>query len=59
MDGRASYKKQDRITSVQKGARLAEILPPAATKDGWDVTGKEITARESTPVSLEAGRNVK
>ncbi|HEB10945.1 MAG TPA: DUF342 domain-containing protein [Spirochaetales bacterium] len=58
-DGRASYKKQDRITSVQKGARLAEILPPAAAKDGWDVTGKEIKARESTPVNLEAGKNVK
>jgi uncharacterized protein (DUF342 family) len=58
-DGRANYKKQDRITYVQKGALLAEILPPAATKDGWDVTGKEITARGSTPVNLEAGRNIK
>jgi len=58
-DGRANYKKQDRITSVQKGALLAEILPTAAAKDGWDVTGKEIPARESTPVSLEAGKHVK
>ncbi|MBA7568567.1 hypothetical protein ES708_10296 [subsurface metagenome] len=58
-DGRANYKKQDRITSVQKGALLAEILPTTATKDGWDVTGKEIPARENTPVSLEAGKNVK
>jgi len=56
---RANYKKQDRITSVQKDTLLAEILLPAAAKDGWDVTGKEITARESTPVSLEAGKNVK
>ncbi len=58
-DGRANYKKQDRITSVQKGALLAEILPTAAAKDGWDVTGKEIPARENTPASLEAGKNVK
>lgn len=58
-DGRANYKKQDRITSVQKGALLAEILPPAATKDGWDVTGKEITARDNAPASIEAGKNVK
>ncbi|MBA7473291.1 hypothetical protein ES707_08628 [subsurface metagenome] len=58
-DGKANYKKQDRITSVQAGTLLAEILPPAATKDGWDVSGKEITAGESIPASLEAGRNVK
>jgi len=57
--GKANYKKQDRITSVQKDTLLAEILPAAAAKDGWDVTGKEITAREGTPVSLEAGKNVK
>ena len=58
-DGRANYKKQDRITSVQKETLLAEILPPVDTKDGWDVTGKDIPARENAPASLEAGKNVK
>lgn len=58
-DGRANYKKQDRISSVQKDTLLAEILPPVATKDGWDVTGKEIPAGESATASLEAGKNVK
>jgi uncharacterized protein (DUF342 family) len=59
-DGTADFKNQDTITQVSRGELLATLPPPGqGVEDGWDVTGKVISAvsREETPVL--AGRNVR
>lgn len=57
-EGRADYKRQDKITLVKKGALVAELPPPAETQDGWDVTGKTLPAKEGAPASIQVGKNV-
>ena len=58
--GRADYRHQDRITSVKEGAIVAEIRAPnISPEDGWDVTGKELSAKSVQALSLEIGPNIK
>ena len=57
-DGRADYKNQDKITTIEKDSLIAELPPPAVAEDGWDVTGKPIAARESQAQAVQLGKNV-
>jgi uncharacterized protein (DUF342 family) len=58
-DGTADYKTRDVITTVKQGDLIAEVMPPEiAPQDGWDVTGKPIPAKGSTPFDLEIGPNI-
>ena len=59
-DGTADYRNQDRITTVSEGELIARINPPRNEPlDGWDVTGKEVKARDYKRVQVEVGENVR
>jgi uncharacterized protein (DUF342 family) len=59
-DGRADYKRQDKITIVKKGDLLAEITPPRVeTADGTDVLGNTVPARLKGGVSYSVGANAR
>lgn len=59
-DGTADYRNQDQITLVKKGAPLARILRSGQeSQEGWDVTGQTITPKESAPLVLTIGENVR
>lgn len=47
-----------RIPSVQKGQKLATIVPPTKGKNGIDVFGNTIRAKQGKPVLMRAGKNV-
>jgi uncharacterized protein (DUF342 family) len=57
-DGRADYKRQDKITTVAAGTLLARLPAPTPGGDGWDVTGKKIPARKGAARYVHAGKNV-
>jgi uncharacterized protein (DUF342 family) len=57
-DGRADFRRQDQITTVQAGALLARLAAPSAGVDGWDVTGKVISGRRGAARYVHAGKNV-
>lgn len=57
-DGRADFKTQDKITSVPNNTLLVELAPQSEIKDGWDVTGKILPAKEADPIPLQIGKNV-
>jgi uncharacterized protein len=59
-NGKANFKNQDIITTIEAGTRIAEIASPKVEpKDGWDVTGKVIKAKPIRKLELEIGANVK
>ena len=59
-DGQADYKNQDKITSVEKDQLIAEIISSdTMPKDGWDVTGKPIKAKEPPPLALDIGKGLR
>jgi len=59
-DGSADFKNQDRITSVAKDDLLAVILSPKTkARDGWDVTGVTLKAKEAPPSKTEIGNGIK
>ena len=58
-DGSADYKNVHHLTTVQQGETIAELEPPEEEgEDGWDVTGKTISARSFQGFDLELGANV-
>ena len=58
--GRANYRKQNKLSSIQEGERIAEIkVFQGESEDGWDVCGNNLTAKKSAPVNLEVGSNVR
>ncbi|KKL15362.1 hypothetical protein LCGC14_2506350, partial [marine sediment metagenome] len=57
-DGRADFKNQDKITTIEKDSLIAELPPPVVNEDGWDVTGNTIPARESRALPVQLGKNV-
>ncbi len=58
--GRADFRNQDRFISVKEGQLLAEIVPDGKTsEDGWDLTGKVISAKEAPALDIETGPNVR
>ena len=59
-NGSVDYKNQDRITAVEKDQLIAEIISSdTQPKDGWDVTGKPLKAKEPPPLSIEVGQNIR
>lgn len=59
-DGSADFKNQDRITSMAKDDLIAVILSPKTeARDGWDVTGVTIKAKEAPPSKTEIGNGIK
>jgi uncharacterized protein (DUF342 family) len=58
--GRADFHNQDRFLSVKEGDLLAEIIPDGKSAvDGWDLTGKEISAKEASALDIEMGPNIR
>ncbi|HUX12534.1 MAG TPA: flagellar assembly protein A, partial [Spirochaetia bacterium] len=59
-DGTADYRNQDRMTTIEAGTEIAEIvLPTAEARSGFDVTGREIPAGATSSGSgIVAGPNV-
>ena len=48
--GRANYRKQNKLSSIQEGERIAEIRTvQGESEDGWDVCGNSLTAKKSGP----------
>ena len=59
-DGSADFKNQNKITSVAKDDLLAVILSPKTeARDGWDVTGVTIKAKDAPPLKTEIGNGIK
>jgi uncharacterized protein (DUF342 family) len=59
-NGRADYKRQDKLTIVKRGGLLAEITPAREKgTDGIDVLGNRIPARQKAGVSVVLGKNVR
>ncbi len=59
-DGSADFKNQDKITAVAKDDLIAVILSPKTeARDGWDVTGVTIKAKEAPPSKTEIGNGIK
>ncbi|HOV63819.1 MAG TPA: FapA family protein [Spirochaetia bacterium] len=59
-DGKADFRNQDRITPITEGTLIAEILSPdTESKDGWDITGKPVSASENAPLAIEFGKNIR
>lgn len=59
-DGRADFKNQDRITGVQEGMKLATIQSPEIKpRDGWDVFGNPLKAREAPQLNLNIGEHIR
>ena len=58
--GRADYRNQDRYVTVTEGELLAEIIPDdAVVEDGYDVTGKVISAKDTPQLDLEIGEHIR
>ncbi|MFO7849915.1 MAG: flagellar assembly protein A [Spirochaetia bacterium] len=59
-DGKADYKNQDKITAVEKDQAIGEIISSdTQPKDGWDVTGAPLKAKEPPPLALDIGENIR
>jgi len=57
-DGRADYRKQDKVTTVEAHTLLARQPAPTAGTEGWDVTGQTIPARHGSARYVHVGKNV-
>ncbi|MDC7226203.1 MAG: FapA family protein [Spirochaetales bacterium] len=58
--GRANYRKQNKLTNVKEGDRIAEVkVVQGESEDGWDVCGRVLPAKKTSPVDLEIGANLK
>ncbi len=59
-NGRADYRNQDRVTRVEEGTLIAEVITPETTlQDGFDVQGNVIKPKEVKEFSLEIGENIR
>ncbi|MFP4180004.1 MAG: flagellar assembly protein A [Spirochaetaceae bacterium] len=59
-DGRADYKNQDKITAVEKDQTIGVIISSdTQPKDGWDVTGTPLKAKEPPPLAIDVGENIR
>lgn len=55
--GEVDYRVQNYIQTVHAGDVLCEAIPPTHGRDGCDVLGTLIPAKEGVPVKLLAGQN--
>lgn len=53
------FREVMRIPTVQKGDKLATIIPPSKGKNGKNVFGKDVVARPGKPVLMRPGKNVR
>jgi uncharacterized protein (DUF342 family) len=59
-DGKADFRNQDKLTSVHRGELLATLSPPGlGAEDGWDVTGRTVSAPREKQETLAAGKGVR
>jgi uncharacterized protein (DUF342 family) len=59
-DGKADFRNQDKLTSVQKGELIATLSPPGlGAEDGWDVSGRTVLAPREKEQMLAAGKGVR
>jgi uncharacterized protein (DUF342 family) len=56
-DGSIDFKEFSFFRTVQKGARLAQVLPPTQGEPGIDVLGQEVAPAAGRPFDKEPGRN--
>lgn len=56
-DGSIDFKAFSFFRTVQKGARLAQILPPTPGEPGIDVHGREVPPPPGHPFDKQPGRN--
>lgn len=54
-DGQIDFREATSIISVQPGTPLAKLIPPTEGKDGLNLAGRPIAARNGKPASLRAG----
>jgi uncharacterized protein len=58
-NGRADYRNQDRITIVEEGTLIAEIVSPDANQEGgFDVRGQSIEANKVQELNLNIGEHI-
>lgn len=59
-DGTADYRNQDNMTQVHKDELIAVMLPPAiASEDGYDVTGRVLSAPRNADQQIEISANIR
>ncbi len=59
-DGTADFKNQDRITTVEEGVLIAEIVTDETQlQDGWDVRSTVLPARAEGNLEVEIGENIR
>lgn len=56
-DGSVDYKNINIITTVVKGQKLAELMPPTSGVAGKDISGRTLPCVDGMPVSLPIGLN--
>ncbi len=56
-DGSIDFKEFSFFRTVQKGARLAQVLPPTPGEPGINVLGEEVAPPAGMPFGKEPGRN--
>ena len=58
--GKADFRHQDRITSVKAEEMIARISAPSAKpQDGWDITGKPLSAKSAPALGVEIGNFIR
>ncbi len=57
--GNINYHIQNNVQEIHAGDVICEAAPPVSGKDGVDVLGNVIHARETAPAKLLAGKNTK
>ncbi|MEW5814111.1 MAG: flagellar assembly protein A [Spirochaetota bacterium] len=59
-NGSADYKNLNTITTVKAGQIIAKLTSgDVKPEDGWDITGKKVTARTVQSIDIEFGSNIK
>ncbi|WP_018923499.1 flagellar assembly protein A [Salsuginibacillus kocurii] len=58
VDGSVDYREINFIPNIEEGHVLANIQPPEPGKDGMNVYGNVVKARDGAPVVVKAGRGV-
>ena len=57
--GRADFRRQDKITNVEKDTLIAEIVGISENaEDGWDISGKPIPAKAQKSDLIVIGQNI-
>lgn len=55
--GLVDFKNLNMIQNIDKGHKLAEIIPPTAGEDGFNILGQTLAAEAGNPVANACGNN--